>query len=154
MISIVNADTLVRIDFQQESHDDFIKLKPMWWQDDDPYFEIELKDFGWVSHVPKCSDCSSFWNDLGTPVYNWFIHYAGHPYLIDMQRSVGQGFHQNQIISGSVGYFTGTRIKLHIDTDTSIELALLLKVNEILENYETCSILKHKKDGLDATAVE
>ncbi|MBA3683361.1 MAG: hypothetical protein H0W73_19680 [Bacteroidetes bacterium] len=140
MIKIFNKKTnnLILIDesFPQ------VHFKPMHYQDENPYVLIELQDLNFHQHADSCEDCKAFSNALGTDSTDWHIEFLGIIKRLDLS-ALGIKYLDNQLSFIGSYYFSGSRIKLNIDTDTVETLQIRLKQFEQDEKYEGCSkILK------------
>jgi hypothetical protein len=140
MIKIYNKKKGAEI-IMDESHARII-FEPHDYEDL-PYVKISWKNIDWFRHKEKCTDCKLFYNDFGTSNYGWEIEYLNSKARLDLSE-FGPKNDANTASRNEGEYFSGTILKLNLDTDSIVEMKVLLKVNELLEDDEKCCFFRDK----------
>lgn len=111
--------------------------------EDNPSILIELKNIDFLRHALKCEDCGAFKNDFGTTSTQWHIEWNNKKYRLNLSR-LGKKYDAT-LIQWSVGYyFTGTKLKFIISTETVASLEDELAYSESIENFEHCAFLRDR----------
>jgi hypothetical protein len=141
MLNIINNKKGVQISIDDKHHAVTIIPKP--YEEDYPSIMIELKDIDFQRHAIKCPDCKKLNEDFGTPNTGWFLIWNDKKYRLDLSR-LGFGRDKN-LISWQVGYyFTGTKLKFLISTESVNSLEAELDSSLEIENFEHCAFLRDR----------
>jgi len=139
MIAVFNKKKNVLIQIDEKK--DWIQFSPYDYMED-PYLKIEMKNFNYLKHSEKCTDCTQFLDSFGTESTDWRISSSNKVKIINMTELGGNS--KNQIKSSISDYHTGSIIMLSIyDTDIdkeSLQEALNYKVEK--EDYKSACILR------------
>ena len=145
MTRVYNNETGAEITFQVS--DVGIRIMPYEYLDDYPHVLIELHDIDWPTHAGSCADCGALLKSFGTKTVDWFFEYNGRTFRLDLFR-VGSNVNQNRLLRTHGEYFSGTKLKLLIATDSVESLETELAMNIENENYEHCSFLRDRIQSL------
>lgn len=145
MIHITNYKKNVQISIDDEHH--AVTVIPKMYEEDYPSIMIELKNIDFERHAFKCSDCKQLNEDFGTTTVDWFLIWNDKKYRLDLSR-LGTGRDKN-LVSWQVGYyFTGTKLKFLISTESVDSLQEELNRSLEIENYENCAFLRDRINEL------
>ena len=143
MINIVNNKKGVQISIDDQHH--AVTIIPKTYEEDYPSILIELKNIDFERHASKCPDCKAFNDDFGTTTPYWFLIWDNKKYRLDLSR-LGTSRDTN-LVSWQFGhYFTGTKLKFLISTDSVDSLQEELIKSLELENFEHCAFLRDRID--------
>lgn len=145
MIEIVNYKKKVSI-YVDDKHDSII-FTPKDYEEDFPSMLIEMKGFDFERHALKCPDCGTFLKDLYEDSVDWYIIWDNKKYRLQTG-SLGKGRDQILIQRVSGGYFSGTRLKLLISTETPEKLQNDLSMAIATEDYERCVVIRDRIERL------
>ena len=145
MLNIINHKKSVQISIDDKHH--AVTLIPKPYEEDYPSILIELKDIDFQRHAIKCPDCKKLIEDFGTTTIDWFLIWNDKKYRLDLSR-LGNGRDKN-LISWHIGnYFTGTKLKFLISTESVDSLQAELESSLEIENYEHCAFLRDRIEEL------
>ena len=141
MVKIYNIKKGAEILIDENHH--AVTLIPKTYEDDYPSIQIELRNIDFQRHTLKCDDCKCFKDDFGSQSLDWYLLWNKQKYRLDLSR-LGKGRDKNNI-SWEVGYyFTGTKMRFLISTESieKLEQELELAIDE--ERYEHCAFLRDR----------
>lgn len=124
-----------------------VHFSPLDYYEDNPHILFKIEGLNLGHHSRTCEDCGSFLNAFGTNTCDWYIDYSNKINRLNLT-SFGQKPTDNQLTFMGSAYFTGTILRLNIDTDTVESLEQTLKNFELTENYESCSLIVRKLNSL------
>ena len=145
MIKIFNLILQKEISIDEQHPAVTIMPKP--YDEDYPSILIELRDIDFVRHASSCEDCCPFYNAFGSSTVDWFIEWQGKTYRLDLSK-LGTDIDQNLIQHKIGAYFSGTRLKLLLSTETVENLENELQSSISSENYEHCAFLRDRIKSL------
>lgn len=141
MISIVNNKKDVQIFINDKDHG--VTITPKTYEDDFPSILIELKNVDFIRHALKCNECKELYNDFNTNTTDWFLHFNGKKHRLDLSQ-VGKGREKNLVSYQRSEFFSGTKLKFLISTETPESLTAELRTSEEQEDYEYCAFLRDR----------
>jgi hypothetical protein len=124
-----------------------VRLHPRQYDDDNPHVQIEIKGVNLGHHAYSCSDCDAFVKALGSQSHDWYLDINGTIHRLNLF-GLGNEPHENQFRTTISYYFTGTKLKLNIDTDTVESLTAELQNHIAAENYEQCCYFRDKIEDI------
>lgn len=124
-----------------------ISLHPRQYDDDNPHVLLEIRGVHLANHAQSCSDCGAFVSALGTRSHDWFIDINGKVERLNLY-GLGNEPTDNRLKSIISYYFTGTKLKLNIDTDTIESLQDQLNEHISTEEFEQCCYFRDKIQNL------
>ncbi len=119
------------------------------WQEDNPHLIIKLQDINFSHHALTCEDCSAFQQSFGTETADWYVQYLGKIQRLDLS-TLGKNHSENQLNWTMSYFFSGSTIKLNLDTDTIDSLREKLKIKEELEDYIGCQKIFDKIKAIES----
>lgn len=145
MINIINYKKGVQISIDDQHH--AVTITPKTYEEDYPSILIELRNIDFQRHALKCPDCKKLNEDFGTSTVDWFLIWNNKKYRLDLSK-LGTTRDRN-MVSWQVGYyFTGTKLKFLISTESVESLQLELDKSLEVENYEHCAFLRDRINKL------
>lgn len=145
MINIINKKKGVQISIDDQHHT--VTITPKTYEEDYPSILIELKNIDFQRHALKCPDCKKLIEDFGTTTVDWHLIWNNEKYRLDLS-ILGTTIDKN-LVSWQVGYyFTGTKLKFLISTESVESLQLELDESLEIENYERCAFLRDRINEL------
>lgn len=145
MVIIYNRKKNNEIKIDDTHHS--VTIMPTDYDEEYPNILIELKNIDFERHAFKCDDCKALCDDFGTNTVDWFVEWKNKNYRLNLS-NLGNKRDQ-MLVSWTVShYFTGTRLKLMISTESVESLEKDLNENLELENYEHCVFLRDRIEQL------
>jgi hypothetical protein len=120
---------------------DGIRLIPQNYNEDNPHMSIELTGFDWARHARTCSDCGAFLADFGNHGHSWLLEWQGKSWPLILT-GFGRETGKNRLAYEISEYFTGTRLRLKLDTRTIDDLHEELNRLSRAEEYEGCVLIR------------
>ena len=124
-----------------------VNFEPNDWQIDNPHLLIKLPEINLNQHAKSCSDCQAFQKALGTNTNDWYVEYLGKTKRLNLS-TFGKDYTKNHLNWTLSEYFSGSILKLNLDTDTIESLKEALEYKESIEDYEGCSLILVKLDSI------
>lgn len=141
MIKIINNKKGVQISIDDHHH--AVTVTPKDYEEDYPSISIDLKNIDFERHALKCPDCKQLTDDFGTTTIDWFLIHNDKKYRLELSR-FGKSRDTN-LVSWHIGqYFTGTKLRFLISTETVERLESELDKSLVDEKYEHCAFLRDR----------
>ncbi|MCA6436210.1 MAG: hypothetical protein IM600_17995 [Bacteroidetes bacterium] len=140
MVRIFNLKTNKSIEIDETLPE--VGFEPNDWQEL-PHVIIKLPEVHFANHCKTCEDCNSLLNAFGTECSDWQIEYLGKIKRLNL-KTLNPSFSANKLNFIISNYFSGTILKLNIDTDTVDSLKKELISKEEIEDYESCKKIVDK----------
>lgn len=122
---------------------DWIQFSPRDYEEK-PFVVIEMKEFSFLQHANKCSDCKKFLDSFGKESVDWYISYSNKIFRLDTKQIGIKGHAENEIKVTMSDYNPGTKMTFvfhRLPTD-KVELQNLLESAVDNEDYENACILR------------
>lgn len=125
-----------------------VTFEPKDWHEI-PHIVIKLENFKFSHHALSCNDCKAFHDSFGTDTTDWHIEYLDKIKRLNLS-TLGKQHSQNNLTWTLSEYFSGSTLKLNIDTDTVESLKQELELKERIEDYESCSKIAIKLNSISS----
>jgi protein-arginine kinase activator protein McsA len=145
MIKIFNKRLDKAIDIDETLPD--IGFEPKHYEVGNPHVRIKLPGFHFSHHAETCPECGAFRKAFGSVTTDWFITYLGKTFRLDLRR-FSVNYNDNLLSHKNSIDFYGSELKLNLDLSTIEDLQKQLTKALDSEDYETCSLIRDKMDGL------